>query len=199
MKPSLRAGSAALIIDPPLGLPMSGVVRRDWTARGRIGHLETSAIVLDCDGTRLVLCGVDTLAIQSPEIDVLRARVAEATGAEVAELEKEDAIELIEGSPRLPLVIARVHPEEPFTGLDIVAELSQRRGWLVYHLQVAAGERGSADLADAREDQPDPRAGRWPCERLPRFDPRSARACRRWKGAAAGPQRARLLIASGCR
>lgn len=84
MKPSLRAGSAALIIDPPLGLPMSGVVRRDWTARGRIGHLETSAIVLDCDGTRLVLCGVDTLAIQSPEIDVLRARVAEATGAEVA-------------------------------------------------------------------------------------------------------------------
>jgi glutamate decarboxylase len=43
----------------------------------------------------------------------------------------EDALELIEGSPRLPLVIARVREGEPFNGTDLVGELAQRRGWLV--------------------------------------------------------------------
>jgi glutamate decarboxylase len=43
----------------------------------------------------------------------------------------EDALELIEGSPRLPLVIARVRDGEPFTGSDLVGELAKRRGWLV--------------------------------------------------------------------
>jgi glutamate decarboxylase len=50
-----------------------------------------------------------------------------------------DAIELIEGAPRLPLVIARVRAEEAFTGSDLVGELAKRRGWLVpaYHLPPA--------------------------------------------------------------
>jgi glutamate decarboxylase len=50
-----------------------------------------------------------------------------------------DALELIEGAPRLPLVIARVREEEPFTGSDLVGELAKRRGWLVpaYHLPPA--------------------------------------------------------------
>jgi glutamate decarboxylase len=43
----------------------------------------------------------------------------------------EDALELIEGSPRLPLVIARVRDDEAFTGPDLVGELAKRRGWLV--------------------------------------------------------------------
>ncbi len=60
---------------------MVGVVRRDWTARGRIGRLEASALALEADGETVVLCGVDTLAIQSPEIDELRRRIADATGA----------------------------------------------------------------------------------------------------------------------
>jgi hypothetical protein len=84
MKPTLRAGAAALVVDPPLGLPMVGAVRRDWRAHGRIGHLEVSAIAFDCGGVRVVLCGVDTLGIQSPEIDELRTRVAEATRAGLA-------------------------------------------------------------------------------------------------------------------
>ncbi|TML05335.1 MAG: glutamate decarboxylase, partial [Actinobacteria bacterium] len=42
-----------------------------------------------------------------------------------------DALELIEGSPRLPLVIARVRPDEPYTGSDLVGELAKRRGWMV--------------------------------------------------------------------
>jgi len=47
------------------------------------------------------------------------------------ELAKEDALELVEGAPRLPLVIAKVREGESFTGRDLVAELAQRRGWLV--------------------------------------------------------------------
>src|SRR4029079_12193543 len=56
-----------------------------------------------------------------------------------SELAHEDALELIEGAPRLPLVIAKVRDDEPFTGRDLVGELAQRRGWLVpaYHLPPA--------------------------------------------------------------
>jgi neutral ceramidase len=81
---SFRAGAAATNVDPPLGLPLVGVVRRDEPARERIGALEVTASAFERDGTRVVLCGVDTLAIQSPEADVLRERVAAATGAERA-------------------------------------------------------------------------------------------------------------------
>jgi glutamate decarboxylase len=42
-----------------------------------------------------------------------------------------DALELIEGAPRLPLVIAKVRPDEPYTGSDLVGELAKRRGWMV--------------------------------------------------------------------
>ena len=48
-----------------------------------------------------------------------------------ARLEEEDALELLGGAPRLPLVIARVRDGEPFTGTELVNELSRRRGWMV--------------------------------------------------------------------
>jgi hypothetical protein len=80
----LAAGAAAVSLEPPLGLPMVGFVRRDEPARWSVGDLETTALVLDADGERAVVIGVDTLAIQAPEIDVLRERIAEATGASPA-------------------------------------------------------------------------------------------------------------------
>ena len=83
-RPTFRAGAASLIIDPPLGLPMSGVVLRDEVARERNGSLEVSAAVFESGAARVVLCGVDTLAIQSPEVDDLRRDVARATGADPA-------------------------------------------------------------------------------------------------------------------
>jgi len=61
---------------------------------------------------------------------LIRAMDANAT-ALAARLEAEDALELIEGSPRLPLVIARVSDDEPYTGSDLVGELAKRRGWMV--------------------------------------------------------------------
>jgi hypothetical protein len=76
-----RAGAAAANVDPPLGLPMVGVVRRDEPARERLGPLEVTAAAFERDGTRVVVCGVDTLAIQSPEVDRLRDRIAESAGA----------------------------------------------------------------------------------------------------------------------
>lgn len=64
-------------------------------------------------------------------------RAMNANAASTAErLGAEDALELLGGTPRLPLVIARVRDEEPFSGAQLVAELAQRRAWMVpaYHL-----------------------------------------------------------------
>jgi hypothetical protein len=76
---AFQAGAARLSVDPPLGLPMVGVVRRPETARSRLGKLEVSALALRLAGVQVILCGVDTLAIQAPEVDELRARISDAT------------------------------------------------------------------------------------------------------------------------
>jgi neutral ceramidase len=77
----LAAGAAAVRLEPPLGLPMVGFVRRFEVAHDSVGDLEATALVLEADGERAVVAAVDTLAIQAPEIDVLRERIAEAVGA----------------------------------------------------------------------------------------------------------------------
>ena len=77
----LRAGAASLSIAPPLGLPMQGFIRRYRHAEGYGAPLEVSALVLESHDTRVVLCGVDTAAIQRPAADALRARVAASVGA----------------------------------------------------------------------------------------------------------------------
>jgi neutral ceramidase len=56
-------------------------VRRHAPARWSVGDLEATALALEADGRRALIVGVDTLGIQAPEIDVLRERVAAATGA----------------------------------------------------------------------------------------------------------------------
>jgi glutamate decarboxylase len=64
-------------------------------------------------------------------------RAMDANSSHLAEqLGAEDALELVGGKPMLPLVIAKVREEEGFTGAALVAELAQRRAWLVpaYHL-----------------------------------------------------------------
>lgn len=81
---TFRAGAAATNVDPPLGLPMVGVVRRDEPARARLGPLEVTAAAFERGPVRVVVCGVDTLAIQAPEVDRIRDRIAAATGAERA-------------------------------------------------------------------------------------------------------------------
>src|SRR5690349_20288915 len=81
----LRAGAARHSLEPPLGLPLIGFVRQahDATGYGELG-LETTAIALEQNGVRVVLCGVDIVGIGEPEISVLLQRVAEATGADEA-------------------------------------------------------------------------------------------------------------------
>ncbi len=82
---ALAAGAASVSIEPPLGLPMVGFVRRHAPAEASAGDLEATATVLEGgDGLRAVVIGVDTLAIQAPDVDEIRARVAEATGAPLA-------------------------------------------------------------------------------------------------------------------
>ena len=85
MSVELLAGAARHSLEPPLGLPLVGFVRQthDATGYGRWG-LETTAIALEQDGRRVVLCGVDIVGIGEPEITALLDRVAEATGADPA-------------------------------------------------------------------------------------------------------------------
>jgi hypothetical protein len=77
----LRAGAASIPLAPPLDIPMAGFVRqaRDAEGYGRFA-LETGAIALERDGTRVVLCGADFVGIGEPEISRLLARVSAAAG-----------------------------------------------------------------------------------------------------------------------
>lgn len=79
------AGAARLSLEPPLDLPLVGFVRQthDATGYGRWG-LETSAVALEQDGRRVVLCGVDIVGIGEPEITVLLDRIVARTGADPA-------------------------------------------------------------------------------------------------------------------
>lgn len=61
---------------------------------------------------------------------LVRAMEANAAGL-ASRLGAEDALELLGGSPQLPLVIARVRDGQPFTAADLVGELAQRRGWMI--------------------------------------------------------------------
>jgi neutral ceramidase len=76
-----RAGSASLPLEPPLGLPMIGFVRQRHGALGYGIPLEVGAIALERGETRVVLCGVDIVGIDAPEIGPVLDRVAAATGA----------------------------------------------------------------------------------------------------------------------
>ena len=81
----LLIGAARLSLEPPLNLPLVGFVRQthDATGYGTWG-LETSAIAVEKDGLRVVLCGVDIVGIGEPEITGLLDRIAAATGADPA-------------------------------------------------------------------------------------------------------------------
>ena len=81
----LLAGAARHSLEPPLDLPLVGFVRQthDATGYGRFG-LETTAICLEQDGRRVVLCGVDIVGIGEPEVSSLLDRIARATMADPA-------------------------------------------------------------------------------------------------------------------
>lgn len=78
---TFRAGAASLPLEPPLGLPMIGFVRQRFGALGYGIPLEVGAIALERGEGRVILCGVDIVGIDAPEIGPLIARVAAATGA----------------------------------------------------------------------------------------------------------------------
>jgi neutral ceramidase len=84
MNNTFKAGAAGRAVDPALGLPIGGVVRREGPAADRLGSLEVTVMAFELGLQRVILCGVDTLGIQSPEVDVLRDRVAQETGADPA-------------------------------------------------------------------------------------------------------------------
>src|SRR5690606_34166388 len=79
---AFRTGAARVSIEPPLGLPMIGFVPRPEPANASDGMLEATAAAFERGSTRALVIGVDTLGIQAPEVDALRRRIADATGAD---------------------------------------------------------------------------------------------------------------------
>jgi hypothetical protein len=77
----MRAGAASLEITPPLGLPMIGFVRRQEGASRYGLPLEVNVLVLEAATERVVLCNIDTIGFDAPEVDELRDEVAAVTGA----------------------------------------------------------------------------------------------------------------------
>lgn len=67
-----------------MGLPRVGFLRSQEGATTWGLPLETTAVVLEQDDTRVVLCGVDTIGIPTPDVDELRARVAAVAEASPA-------------------------------------------------------------------------------------------------------------------
>ena len=81
---TFQAGAARTSIEPPLGLPMLGFVRRYQTATGYGFPLEVTALALARGEMKVILVGVDSALIAAPEVDQLRSRVADETGARPA-------------------------------------------------------------------------------------------------------------------
>src|SRR5262249_13185944 len=77
----MRAGAATTEITPPPGLPMLGFVRAQPGATTCGLPLEANALVLEGRDERVVLCNVDTLGLDAPEVDELRSAVADAASA----------------------------------------------------------------------------------------------------------------------
>ena len=74
MTATFRAGAARLALEPPLGLPMVGFVRQPWRGRGHGWPLEVTAMALERDGERAILCGVDlTILRRRAMTELLRA------------------------------------------------------------------------------------------------------------------------------
>lgn len=80
----MRAGFAAVPLEPPLGLALFGSVSQTSVGSGYGLPLEASAVVLDAGGTRLAMCGVDICGINVPDIDPLIERVAAELGMDPA-------------------------------------------------------------------------------------------------------------------
>src|SRR5271168_1438342 len=72
----LFAGAARIKLDPPLGLAMAGYGNRVGRATGVHDDLAAQAIVLSDGANKVVIVGVDVLAIGQRIADDIRERVA---------------------------------------------------------------------------------------------------------------------------
>lgn len=143
----LRAGAARVGIAPEQPLPMFGYVRRQTPAEGE-GELplEATALVLEGDGTRLVLCGVDTLGISVERSDRVRDAIAAALETERAAVllnwnhthcAPPAGNDLLQGSGLLAI--------ESDDRIEAYAQLLERR--LVELAEAAASRLGPASVA----------------------------------------------------
>lgn len=73
---AVLAGAATVSLKPTGALPMIGFVRRQTCAVGMGLPLQATAVVIESGGVRVVLCGVDTIALTVAQSDRVRGRIA---------------------------------------------------------------------------------------------------------------------------
>jgi hypothetical protein len=139
------AGAAACQADPPLGLPISGVVRREGPAMARLAPLEVSAVAFASGATRVILCGVDTLGIQAPEVDELRRRIAAETRADPAGILL-NWNHTHHAPPGCRSMFGLQGDRDPEPTRDILAYIDYLHGRIVEACKLACGRLEPADI-----------------------------------------------------
>lgn len=76
---TLQAGFARVNVTPPLGIPMRGYFQVRL-AEGVLDELEINALALACGDSKVVLMTLDAGAIETPDVNIFIANVAEETG-----------------------------------------------------------------------------------------------------------------------
>ena len=79
---TLRAGTCALALEPPLGVPMMGYGARVGVAEGVLDPLHARALYLAADAD-VLLVECDLCLLAPPQADAVRARLAARTGVPV--------------------------------------------------------------------------------------------------------------------
>ncbi len=106
MASSLRAGSAAATITPPLGTPMAGYLTERW-AEGVLDDVTAQAVAMESDQGASVIIGCDLIGIPNEMADWVREDVSSQTGV-----------------PRDSIIVAATHTH---TGPSVPRDLAESR------------------------------------------------------------------------
>jgi hypothetical protein len=75
----LRVGAAAVVITPPVGIPMAGYYNTRL-AEGTLDDLFAKAIVFEQDGAKAAVVGLDLVTVGRPTVEEARKLIEKATG-----------------------------------------------------------------------------------------------------------------------
>jgi hypothetical protein len=104
----MKVGISQVDLDPPLGMPMQGNFRTDWSARGTHDPLRAKAIVFDDGSHRAAMLTVDICKLPGHRVEQIRRYAAEA-----ADIRGEDILVAATHTHAGPAVAKFPHMPEP--------------------------------------------------------------------------------------